>query len=216
MIRRFLIISLLRRHLSNKQTFYSVTRINVKSLLKIIGMIMIIVSFSFLLCIPVAIFYSESISPFIYSTIIALVPGLLIYILVRSSITDQISIREGYLSVTLSWLTMILTGTLPYILSGVIPGFINVLFETVSGFTTTGSSILIDIEALPKSILFWRSLTHWIGGVGIILLVIIILPTLKVGGYNLFSLESSMKQKIHPRTRSVAYRILLILSLIHI
>lgn len=186
------------------------TRINIKSLLKIIGLIIIIVSLSFLLCIPVALAYSEPVEPFIYSSIIALVPGMMIYLLVRSSITDKLNVRDGYLSVTISWLTLIITGTLPYFFSGSIHGFTNVLFETVSGFTTTGASILTDIEALPKSILFWRSLTHWIGGVGIILLVIIILPTLKVGGYNLFSLESSMKQKILPKTRSVAYRILLI------
>ncbi|MBE0666452.1 MAG: TrkH family potassium uptake protein, partial [Bacteroidales bacterium] len=185
------------------------TRINIKSLLKIIGLIIIIVSLSFLLCIPVALAYSEPVEPFIYSSIIALVPGMMIYLLVRSSITDKLNVRDGYLSVTISWLTLIITGTLPYFFSGSIHGFTNVLFETVSGFTTTGASILSDIEALPKSILFWRSLTHWIGGVGIILLVIIILPTLK-GGYNLFSLESSMKQKILPKTRSVAYRILLI------
>lgn len=190
--------------------FAPVKTINVKSLLKIVGLILIIVSISFLFCIPVALIYSEPVKPFIFSSVIALTPGLLLYFLVRSSIHEKVSIREGYLSVTLAWLTLALTGTLPYILSGTIPGFINTLFETVSGFTTTGASILRDVEILPKSILFWRSLTHWIGGVGIILLVIIILPTLKVGGYNLFSLESSMKQKILPKTKSIAYRILMI------
>jgi len=87
---------------------------------------------------------------------------------------------------------------------------VNILFETTSGFTTTGASILSDVEALDKSILFWRSLTHWIGGIGIILLVIIILPSLKIGGYNLFSLESSLKEKILPKTKSIAYRVALI------
>ncbi|HUW93191.1 MAG TPA: potassium transporter TrkG [Bacteroidales bacterium] len=185
-------------------------RINFKSLLKIIGLILIIISISFLLCIPVAIIYSESAEAFIFSSLIILVPGLLIFFFVRSPINEKISVREGYLGVTIAWLTLALAGTLPYILSGTIPGFVNILFETVSGFTTTGASILQDVEILPKSILFWRSLTHWIGGVGIILLVIIILPTLKVGGYNLFSLESSMKQKILPKTKSIAYRILFI------
>ncbi|NTW34216.1 MAG: hypothetical protein HGB12_16630, partial [Bacteroidetes bacterium] len=71
----------------------------------------------------------------------------------------------------------------------------------VSGFSTTGSSILTDVEVLPYSILFWRSLTHWIGGLGIIVLVIIILPSLKVTGYQIFSLESSLKEKIHPKTK---------------
>ncbi len=107
-------------------------------------------------------------------------------------------------------LDVTLTGTLPYVFNGEIKGFVNILFETTSGFTTTGASILSDVEALDKSILFWRSLTHWIGGIGIILLVIIILPSLKIGGYNLFSLESSLKEKILPKTKSIAYRVALI------
>ncbi|HNV67155.1 MAG TPA: TrkH family potassium uptake protein, partial [Bacteroidales bacterium] len=91
-----------------------------------------------------------------------------------------------------------------------IKGFVNMLFESVSGYTTTGASILTEVESLSKSVLFWRSLTHWIGGIGIILLVIIVLPSLRVGGYSLFSLESSMKEKILPRTRSIAYTVLMI------
>jgi trk system potassium uptake protein TrkH len=84
------------------------------------------------------------------------------------------------------------------------------LFESVSGYTTTGASILTDIEQHSMAVLFWRSLTHWIGGIGIILLVIIFLPTLKVGGYNLFSMESSLKEKILPRTKTIAKTVLLI------
>jgi trk system potassium uptake protein len=74
----------------------------------------------------------------------------------------------------------------------------------MSGFTTTGATVIGNVEILPKSILFWRSLTHWIGGVGVILLVIVILPNMKSGGYHLFTLESSLKQKILPKTRSIA------------
>jgi trk system potassium uptake protein TrkH len=80
----------------------------------------------------------------------------------------------------------------------------------VSGVTTTGATIIADVEILPFSILFWRSLTHWIGGIGIIVLVIIILPSLKITGQQLFSLESSMKEKIHPKTKAIGYRILFI------
>jgi trk system potassium uptake protein TrkH len=98
-------------------------------------------------------------------------------------------------------------GALPYIISGTIPSFINAFFESSSGFTTTGSSILTDVEIMPYSILFWRSFTHWIGGIGIIVLVVIILPRLRVSGYQLFSLESSLREKIQPKTKAVAYRI---------
>jgi trk system potassium uptake protein len=184
--------------------------INIKTLLNITGLIFIIVGGAFLTCIPVALIYSEPVQPFIVSSAILLIPGFILFRYLRSTTQQNISVREGYLGVTLAWITLSLAGVLPYILSGTIPGFVNSFFETVSGFTTTGASILTDVEIMPKSILFWRSLTHWIGGVGIILLVIIILPTLKVGGYNLFSLESSMKEKILPKTKSIAFRVLLI------
>lgn len=114
------------------------------------------------------------------------------------------------MAVTLSWLVFMLMGTLPYIISGQIPSFINAFFESASGFSATGSSIIPDVEILPYSILFWRSLTHWIGGIGIILLVIVILPSLKVTTYQLFSLESSLKEKIHPRTKAIGYRVMFI------
>jgi len=184
--------------------------INLKSILRIIGIIQIIVAAFFLSCIPVALSYSESVQPFILSFSVAISSGLLIYALSRDVRNRKVSTREGYLSVALGWFALILTGTLPYVFNGEIKGFINILFETTSGFTTTGASILSDVEALDKSILFWRSLTHWIGGIGIILLVIIILPSLKIGGYNLFSLESSLKEKILPKTKSIAYRVALI------
>ena len=184
--------------------------INLKSVFKIIGLILIITAASFLLCVPVAVIFSEPVAPFIKAFLTVIVPGSFLYFMIKGSLHEKITMREGYLSVTLGWITMVLAGSLPYIFSNTIPGFINSTFESVSGYTTTGASILTEVESLPKSILFWRSLTHWVGGIGIILLVIIILPKLKVGGYSLFSLESSMKHKILPRTKSVARVILLI------
>ena len=184
--------------------------INVKSVLKIIGLILMITAAFILFCIPVAIIYSESLAPFLLAFATAMVPGAALYFLIPSQIHEKITSREGYLSVTLGWITLVLAGSLPFMYSNTIAGFTNSFFESVSGFTTTGASILTDIESMPRSILFWRSLTHWIGGIGIILLVIIILPTLKVGGYSLFSLESSLKHKILPRTKSVAGVMLLI------
>lgn len=165
---------------------------------------------AFLACIPVALIYSESIMPFLLPALIAFLPGLLIYLLMPVSIREKMGLKDGYLSVTVSWLLLALLGTMPYLFSGTISGFINALFETMSGFTTTGATVIGNVEILPKSILFWRSLTHWVGGVGVILLVIVILPNMKSGGYHLFTLESSMKQKILPKTRSIAYTILLI------
>lgn len=124
----------------------------------------------------------------------------------------QIKKREGYLVVTLGWIIMSMSGTLPYILTGSIPSFTNAFFETMSGYTTTGASILNDIESIPNSILFWRSTTHWIGGMGIIVLAIAILPLLGIGGMQLFAAEAPgpSADKLHPRIKDTAKRLWLI------
>ncbi len=184
------------------------TSINIRSLLKITGLIMIITGGAFIACVPVALIYSESLSPFLWPALISFVPGLALYLAMPNMQREKINIRDGYLNVTLSWILLALLGTMPYLFSRSVSGFTNALFETMSGFTTTGATVIGNVEILPKSILFWRSLTHWIGGVGVILLVIVILPNMQSGGYHLFTLESSMKQKILPKTRSIAYIIL--------
>ncbi len=179
-------------------------------IIRILSTILLIESISFLCCLPVALIYNEPLSPFLWSSAITAFFYLAFRISSFKAETDQISNRDSYLAVTLSWIVFAALGTLPYLLDGSIPSFIDAFFESASGFTTTGSSILEDVEMMPYSVLFWRSLTHWIGGIGIIVLVIIILPTLRVSGYQLFSLESSLKEKIHPKTQSVAYRIMII------
>jgi trk system potassium uptake protein TrkH len=120
--------------------------------------------------------------------------------------------REGYMVVSFGWLIMSLSGTLPYVLTGSIPDFTNAFFETMSGYTTTGASILNDIEIVPKGVLFWRSLTHWIGGMGIIVLAIAILPLLGIGGMQLFAAEAPgpSGDKLHPRITDTAKRLWLI------
>ncbi len=120
--------------------------------------------------------------------------------------------KEGYIIVTFGWLILSLTGTLPYLFTGAIPSFTDAFFETISGYSTTGSSILTDIEALPKGILFWRSSTHWIGGMGIIVLTIAILPLLGIGGMQLFMAEAPgpSADKMHPRITETAKRLWLI------
>lgn len=170
-----------------------------------------------LFCGIIAYFYSESVWPFVISGSISLSIGLFLYFVARrQNIYDIVNRREAYITVVLSWLVICLVGSLPYIISNSIPSYVDAIFESVSGFTTTGSSILMEIEILPKSILFWRSLTHWIGGLGIIVLVIIIMPSLNMGSYYLFSLESSLQERIHPQLQSVGYRLLLIYLLLTI
>ena len=124
----------------------------------------------------------------------------------------QIQKREGYLIVSLGWVLMSLSGTIPYLLTGAIPNFTAAFFETMSGYTTTGASILNDIEIMPKGVLFWRSTTHWIGGMGIIVLAIAILPFLGIGGTQLFTAEAPGPggDKLHPRITDTAKRLWLI------
>src|SRR5690606_33614274 len=121
----------------------------------------------------------------------------------------EVKQREGYLIVSLGWVFMALSGTLPYVFSATIPSFTNAFFETMSGYTTTGATILTDIESMPKSLLLWRSLTHWIGGMGIIVLAIAILPMLGIGGMQLFSAESPgpSTDKLKPRITETAKRL---------
>ncbi|CDF78196.1 TrkH system potassium uptake protein [Formosa agariphila KMM 3901] len=126
--------------------------------------------------------------------------------------TKEMNKREGYVVVTFGWLVMTLSGTLPYILTQSIPNFTDAFFETMSGFTTTGSSIIHDIEIIPHGVLFWRSLTHWIGGMGIIVLAVAILPLLGIGGMQLFAAEAPgpSGDKLHPRITDTAKRLWLI------
>jgi trk system potassium uptake protein TrkH len=148
--------------------------------------------------------------PFLWSAGITFLLSQLFYIISKDVPILKITNREGFLTVTLSWFLVIFFGTLPFIFSNSIPSFVDAFFESCSGFTTTGSSILTDIEALPYGILFWRSLTHWIGGLGIVVLMIIVLPSLKTTGYQLFSLESSLQEKLLPKTKAIGIRFLFI------
>jgi len=191
--------------------------INVIIIFKFLSRNLLIISFALLACGCVAYYYSESLTPFIISSLISFVigGGFLLF----SKKHDEnvyINQRTAYLTVSISWFFMVITGSLPYLFSGCIPSYIDAVFESVSGFTTTGASILVNVEELPKSILFWRSMTHWIGGIGIILLVIIVMPSLKINRYHLFTLESSIQTKIQPRLKSIGLRLLFIYLLLTI
>ncbi len=119
---------------------------------------------------------------------------------------SELTIREGFLIVTLSWLSLAFFGAIPFIASGHVNGCIDALFETISGYTTTGATILTDIELLPKSLLVWRSMTHWLGGMGVIALAVAIFPFLGVGAIQLFKAEvpGPTKDKISPRISETA------------
>ncbi|MGE0561104.1 MAG: TrkH family potassium uptake protein [Flavobacteriales bacterium] len=184
--------------------------INTKVIANVIGTLIIISGILMAFAIPVSIYFNEGgLYPLIISSGVTLFIGLLLKLTTRKNENAEIKKREGYLIVALGWLSMAIFGSLPYLLSGAIPNFANAFFETVSGLTTTGASILDNIEEIPKGILFWRSLTQWIGGMGIIVLTIAILPLLGVGGMELFASEAPgpTKDKIHPRIKETAKRL---------
>jgi trk system potassium uptake protein TrkH len=149
------------------------------------------------------------------------VAGLLLFLSTRSREEVQLGHRDGAAIVALGWALAGLVGTLPYLLSGAVPGFTNAYFESISGFTTTGASILSDIEALPEGILLWRSLTQWFGGMGIIVLSVAILPYLGIGGMQLYKAEvpSPVVDKLKPRiseTAKTLWRIYILFTIVEI
>jgi trk system potassium uptake protein len=183
---------------------------NFRIILKIVGFLLILNGFAMLTGIPFSIYYkSDDIIALLIAGFGTALVGASLWFLARVNQNEDISKRDGYLIVTLGWITSAVFGTLPFIIHGSIPGFTDALFETMSGFTTTGASILSDVEALPPGLLFWRSLTHWLGGMGIIVLSLAILPLLGVGGMQLFQAEVTgpSKEKIHPRVTETAKRL---------
>jgi len=146
-------------------------------IIRYIGLIFLFNSLFLFLSFLVSLYYQDSgIFPLLYSSIIALIFGAFPLIYVPRA--KEISSKEGFLIVVLSWLLTCLIGVIPYVIWGGEFTFTNAWFESVSGFTTTGSTILTDIEILPKGLLFWRSSTHWIGGIGIIIFALVILPNI--------------------------------------
>lgn len=158
-----------------------------------------------LLPIPFSLYYDDGTwTAFLISSVAAIVTGGISFI--GSDKRQELRSKEGFAVVTFGWIIMTLFGCLPYIISGGIPSFTDAFYETMSGFSTTGSTILSDVEALPNALLLWRSLTHWIGGMGIIVLSIAILPFLGVGGMQLFKAETPgpIADRLTPRITETA------------
>ncbi len=186
---------------------------NYKEILKIIGTLLILNGGFMLTAIPFSIYFDEGdLQTIIYSGLISSAAGLILRIVVPKSKSKELNRKDGYLVVTFGWIFMSFFGSLPYILSGAIPELPNAFFETMSGFSTTGATVLTDIEAVPKGILYWRSLTQWIGGMGIIVLAVAILPLLGIGGMQLFVAEAPgiSPDKLQPRIKETAKRLWII------
>ncbi len=178
---------------------------NITLTLRILGALLLFLAIALLFPVPFSLFYQDGAAlSFILAAAISAGCGGLLFKKFRSE-TD-LSVREGFAVVTFGWTFFALFGALPFVFSGAIPSYLNAFFETMSGFTTTGSTILTDIEAMPPSLLLWRSLTQWLGGMGIIVLSLAILPMLGVGGMQLFKAEvpGPTTDRLKPRIQDTA------------
>ncbi|HSP11761.1 MAG TPA: potassium transporter TrkG [Salegentibacter sp.] len=187
-------------------------RLNYQIIFHVMGLLLLCNGAFMLLAVLISWFYQDGVTLEISTAaLITLFIGILLMFSTRGH-RKEVKKREGYIIVTFGWIFMALSGTLPYLISESIPQFHNAFFETMSGYTTTGASILNDIESIPDGILFWRSLTHWIGGMGIIVLAIAILPLLGIGGMQLFAAEAPgpNADKLKPRITDTAKRLWLI------
>lgn len=191
---------------------------NVSMVVYILGWILNIQAAMMVLPLLTAVVYGESSGwAFMFVMAVSLLIGVP---LVRKSPKNRVFyVREGFLAVALSWIVLSVFGALPFVISGSIPHIVDAVFETVSGFTTTGASILTDVEALPKCMLLWRSFTHWIGGMGVLVFILAILPMAGGSHLSLMKAESPgpSVSKLVPTVQSTAkilYGIYIVMTLV--
>ncbi len=178
-----------------------------KIISRILGLLLFIEAAFLLTSLAVAFYYHETIIDTYLYTLAAMVGTGAVLAYIGRGKERNISRKDGYIVVTFCWILFSLFGAIPYYLSGSLPSVTDAFFETMSGFSTTGATIVDDIEALPHSLLFWRAMTHWVGGLGIVFFTVAVFPVFGLGDINLFAAESvgPMRAKLHPRI-SVAAR----------
>ena len=180
---------------------------NSKSVFHLISYLTFVIGISMFICSGLSFAFNEETKitiSLIVSGSITTLSSLFLWLLTRCKIS--LTRRDGFGVVTFGWIIITLFGSLPYLLCGVIDHPVSALFETMSGFTTTGASVLSNLEAQPKSILFWRALTQWLGGMGVLVLCVAILPFLGVGGMQIFRAEmpGPSKDRLTPRITTTA------------
>ena len=180
--------------------------LNIRIIYKIIGTLLFIEAAMMSICIAISFFMQGDDSIAFIISVIATVLGGIGFKYAGREAENSLGRREAYLLVTLTWIILSLFGSLPFIFSGYIGNFTDAFFETISGFTTTGCSILDDVERLPHALLFWRTMTQWIGGLGIVFFTIAIIPSLVGGNVKVFSAEATgpIRAKMHPRLGTTA------------
>lgn len=186
--------------------------INLRIIARAFSQVLIVEGLFMVIAGVVSLLYREvAASSLFYSALITIVTGLLVFTPLRN--TEKVyGSREGYIIITGIWVIFSAFGTIPFLFTNSVQGFTDAFFESVSGFTTTGATVFADVESLPKGILFWRSLTQWLGGVGIIILSLYVLPVIKTLNIQLPTTEFSgqMTDKIHPKVTEAAKRLLFI------
>jgi len=179
--------------------------VNLRSVAKVLAFLLLVTAFCLLLPAAVSLIYREADwRQFLLAAAVGSAVGGSGLLLLRDA--PDLRIREGFAAVAFGWLVVGLLGALPTWLSGQIPSFTDAVFESISGFTTTGASILTDVESHSHAVLFWRALSHWLGGMGIVLLAVAVLPLLGVGGMQLFRAEvpGPVAERLTPRIRETA------------
>jgi len=184
-------------------------KFNFQPISNVLGILLVLYGVCMLMTGVISLLYEASdAGAFFTSGGITIITGIILK-LYKFSNEPDVNKKEGYLIVALGWLLMCFFGALPFYLSGFCPSFTDAVFETASGLTTTGASIFNDVEILPHGVLFWRSMTHFIGGLGIIVLTVALLPILGIGGIELFSAEASgpTADRLQPRIKETAKRL---------
>ena len=176
---------------------------NYKTVFFAIGVLLIILGAFMLIPFFVQFLYGEENNTFLSSAVVTAFIGILL-VLTNLQENRKLNLQQAFLLTTLSWLSIAIFGSIPFLLSNLNLSFVDSFFESMSGITTTGSTVITNLNNTPKSILIWRSILQWLGGIGIIVMAITILPLLNIGGMQLFRMESSeTTEKILPRTREI-------------
>ena len=176
---------------------------NNKTVFFAVGVLLVILGAFMLIPFLVQFLYHENYNTFLSSASVTVFIGILL-ILTNIEENRKLNLQQAFLLTTLSWLSIAIFGCVPFLLSNLNLSFVDAFFESMSGITTTGSTIITNLDDAPKSILIWRAILQWLGGIGIIVMAITILPLLNIGGMQLFRMESSdTTEKILPRTRKI-------------
>tara|TARA_B100002019_G_scaffold35413_1_gene29576 strand:+ start:1675 stop:3114 length:1440 start_codon:yes stop_codon:yes gene_type:complete len=185
---------------------------NYKTVFFTLGILQIILGIFMLIPIIIQYLYNEVDSSFFGASIVTIIFGTLFF-LSNLDHEKKLNLQQAFLLTSLSWLSIAIFGSLPFIFSNVYFSFTNAFFESMSGITTTGSTIISDLENMPKGILFWRAILQWLGGIGIIVMAITLMPIMNVGGMQLFKISSNdTSEKILPKSKEIALRLIYIYS----